>query len=50
MCSKTIGQYFEEVNDKIEALEERVEALEAEQREPLPRPVEYDDLYYGYAE
>ena len=49
MCTKSLGQLFAEVEEKIEALEERVEQLEAEQRAPLPAPGEYDDLYYGYA-
>ena len=35
MCGKTLGQLFDEVEEKIEALEERVEQLEAEQRAPL---------------
>lgn len=35
MCGKTLGQLFDEVDAKIEALEERIEQLEAEQRAPL---------------
>lgn len=51
MCSKTLGQMFEALEDKITVLEERVEQLEAEQRAPVGWvPTErWDDPYAGDA-